>query len=353
VPPSEAAQAVEGVEEVRFGGRRLRPGRLLDLASRVREAGIAVALALLVLVVATIEPRFIQPNNLEEILLSVSILAIVAVGQTLVVLTRNIDLSVGSTVGLVAFVCADTLKGSPGTSVLLIVVLGVLLGAGLGVVNGLLVTVGRVPAIVATLGTLYIFRGVDFTIAGGKEVSASDVPDAYLDLATSRVLGIPVLILFAAVVVLIASVALRRARSGRELYAIGSNPEAARLAGVPSGRVVFLAFVVCGALCGLAGVLWGARFATVDARAASGFELTVVAAVVVGGVNIFGGSGTAIGATLGAILLGTIENALSILKLNPFWLQAIQGAVIIAAVTLDAIVTRRLQRVLRRARARA
>jgi rhamnose transport system permease protein len=350
--PPEAAQVAEPVEEIRVGGRRLGPGALLELVGRVREAGIAVALGLLILVVALIEPRFVKPDNLEEILLSVSILAIVAVGQTLVVLTRNIDLSVGSIVGLVAFVCADTLKGSPGTSVLVIIVMGIALGAGLGVVNGLLVTVGRVPAIVATLGTLYIFRGLDFTIAGGKEVSASDVPDAYLNLATNKVLGIPTLILFAAVVVILASYALRRSRSGRELYAIGSNPDAARLAGVPSGRLVFGAFVVCGALCGLAGVLWGARFATVDARAATGFELTVVAAVVVGGVNIFGGSGSAIGATLGAILLGTIENALSILKLNQFWLQAIQGAVIIAAVTLDALVTRRLQRALRQARVR-
>jgi len=348
--PPDAVQVVEPAEEVRIGGRRLRAGALLDIVGRVREAGIAVALALLVLVVAIIEPRFIEPDNLEEILLSVSILAIVAVGQTLVVLTRNIDLSVGSIVGLVAFVCADTLKGSPGTSVAVIVLLGILLGGGLGVINGLLVTVGRVPAIVATLGTLYIFRGADFTIAGGKEVSASDVPEAYLNLATSRVLGVPTLILFAAVVVVAATYALRRSRSGRELYAIGSNPDAARLAGVPSGRLVFGSFVVCGALCGLAGVLWGARFATVDARAATGLELAVVAAVVVGGVNIFGGSGSAIGATLGAILLGTIENALSILKLNQFWLQAIQGAVIIAAVTLDAIVTRRIQRVLRRGR---
>jgi rhamnose transport system permease protein len=166
------------------------------------------------------------------------------------------------------------------------------------------------------------------------------------------VLGLPLLIVYAAVIVAITAYLLKRSRGGRQLYAIGSNPEAARLAGVPAGRLVFLAFVLCGALCGLAGVLWGARFGTVDARAATGLELGVVAAVVVGGVNIFGGSGTAIGAALGAILLGTIENGLAILKLNPFWLQAIQGAVIIAAVTIDALITRRLQRALRKARRR-
>ena len=338
------------VEEVAVGGRRFRANALLDFVGRVREAGIALALLIVVLIVAVQEPRFLDLDNLEEILLSVSILAIVAIGQTLVVLTRNVDLSVGSMVGIVAFVCADTIKQSPGTSIVLIILLGILIGAGLGVVNGLLVTVGKVPAIVATLGTLYIFRGIDFTIAEGEQVNAADVPQAYLDLATGKVLGIPSLILIAAVVVLVASSLLKRSRGGRQLYAIGSNPDAARLSGVSSNKLVFVAFVLCGALCGLAGVLWGARFGTVDARAATGFELAVVAAVVVGGVNIFGGSGTAIGAALGAILLGTIENGLAILKLNPFWLQAIQGAVIIAAVTVDALITRRLQRALRKAR---
>jgi rhamnose transport system permease protein len=331
---------------------RPRTARLLDVVGRVREVGIVLALALLVVVVAVQEPRFLRPSNIEEILLSVSILSIVAVGQTVVVLTRNIDLSVGSIVGIAAFVCADTMRGSPDLPIPLILLFGIAIGAGLGIVNGFLVTVGKVPAIVVTLGTLYIFRGIDFIIAEGDQVNAADVPDGFLALATGHVLGIPSLILFAVVIVLVASYGLRRWRSGRELYAIGSNPEAARLAGVPSGRLVFTAFVLCGALCGLAGVLWSARFGTVDARAGTGFELAVVATVVVGGVNIFGGSGTAYGAALGAILLGTIENALAILKLNPFWLQAIQGAVIIAAVTVDALITRRLQRALRQARRR-
>jgi rhamnose transport system permease protein len=351
--PDSTVTVPEPVDAPVLERPRPRTARLLDVVGRVREVGIALALGLLVLVVAVQEPRFVRPGNIEEILLSVSILSIVAVGQTLVVLTRNIDLSVGSIVGVSAFLCADTMRGSPDLPIPLILVLGVLIGAGLGVVNGLLVTVGRVPAIVVTLGTLYIFRGVDFVIAEGDQVNAADVPDRFLDVATARVLGIPSLILFAVVIVAVASYGLRRWRSGRELYAIGSNPEAARLAGVPSGRLVFVAFVLCGALAGLAGVLWSARFGTVDARAGTGLELAVVAAVVVGGVNIFGGSGTAYGAALGAILLGTIENALSILKLNPFWLQAIQGAVIIAAVTIDALITRRLQKALRKARRRA
>jgi rhamnose transport system permease protein len=351
--PDSTVTAPEPLDVPVLERPRPRTARLLDVVGRVREVGIALALGLLVLVVAIQEPRFLRPGNIEEILLSVSILSIVAVGQTLVVLTRNIDLSVGSILGISAFLCADAMRGSPDLPIPLILLVGTAIGAGCGVVNGLLVTVGRVPAIVVTLGTLYIFRGVDFMIAEGDQVNAADVPDGFLDVATGRVLGIPSLILFAVVIVAVASYGLRRWRSGRELYAIGSNPDAARLAGVPSGRLVFVAFVLCGALAGLAGVLWSARFGTVDARAGTGLELAVVAAVVVGGVNIFGGSGTAYGAALGAILLGTIENALSILRLNPFWLQAIQGAVIIAAVTVDALITRRLQRALRKARRRS
>lgn len=340
-------------ETLAAGGRGVPGRRLLDRIGRFRELGIVIALALLVLVVAIHTPRFVRPDNIKQILLSVAILAIVAVGETLVILTRNVDLSVGSTVGLVAFLGADLLKGHPGTSIVLVLLMGLAIGAVLGSVNGLVVTVGKVPAIVATLGTLYIFRGVDNVIAGGSQIGAADVPSSFLSLGSGSVLGIPTLIIFAAVVLAIATYGLRRLRSGRALYAIGSNPDAARLSGLPTGRLVFGAFVICGALAGLAGVLWASRFATVDTTAASGFELTVVAACVVGGVNIFGGSGTAIGAVLGAILLGTIENALPILRLDAFWLQAIQGAVIIAAVTIDALVTRRLQRMLLEARRRA
>ena len=320
--------------------------RLVRLVSRVRELGLLVVLLLLIAVVGVQVPNFLAVSNLEQILLSVAILAIVAVGETLVVLTRNIDLSVGSIVGFTAFVTADLFKQQPGINLFLAILLGCTLGLVLGCINGLLVTVGRVPAIIVTLGTLYIFRGFDFVVAGGTQVSASDVPDSYLNLATTRILGIPALILFAVVVALIFAYLLRFSRTGRELYAIGSNPEAARLVGIRSNLLIFGAFLLSGLLCGLAGVLWGARFATVDSTAATGLELQVIAAVVVGGVNTFGGSGTILGAVLGAIVLGTVDDALNLLKLSQFWLQAIDGAAILVAVALDAFITGWLQRTL-------
>ena len=320
--------------------------RLVVLVSRVRELGLLVVLLLIIVVVGVQVPQFLTLSNMEQILLSVSILAIVAIGETLVILTRNVDLSVGSIVGFAAFVAANLFKQNPGANLLLGILLGCALGLVLGAVNGLLVTWGRVPAIVATLGTLYVYRGLDFLYAGGNQISASDVPDSFLSLATAPFLGIPLLIWFAAVLAILFGYLLHSSRTGRELYAIGSNPDAARLVGIRSSLLVFGTFAIAGLLSGFAGVLWAARFATVDATAASGLELQVIAAVVVGGVNIFGGSGTILGAMLGAIVLGTIDNSLSFLKVSQFWLLAIDGAAILIAVTLDAFITRWIQRLL-------
>ena len=325
--------------------------RLVTILGRIREAGLVVALTAIVVGVTISEPRFSSVNNLRQILLSVSIMAIVAIGQTLVVLTRNIDLSVASIVGLVAYEVRDILGNNPEMSITLAIAIGLLIGAGLGAVNGALVTVGRVPAIVATLGTLYVFRGLTFALGGGKLITASQVPPDFKQIALSRPWGIPTPIIIAVVLGAIFAYLLRYSRVGRQLYAIGSNPEAARPAGIQTDRVVFGAYVVCGLLCGVGGVLWGSRFGSIDARAATGIELQVVAAVVLGGVNIFGGSGTIVGAMLGAVLLGTIQNSLTILRLNQFWIQAISGAAILIAVTIDLLITRKLRRSLAARRA--
>jgi rhamnose transport system permease protein len=320
--------------------------RLLGLVSRVRELGLLIVLLFVILVVSVQAPRFLSLGNFEQILLSVAIIAIVAVGETLVVLTRNVDLSVGSMVGVTAFVTAYFFKQLPGSNLLLGILLGCALGLALGMVNGLIVSFGRVPAIVATLGTLYVYRGLVFIFSANttSQVNASDVPASYLALATTQIFGIPTLILIAAVIAIIVGYFLHASQPGRQLYAVGSNPDAANVIGIRRDWLVFGAFAASGLLCGLAGVLWGARFATVDATAATGLELEVIAAVVVGGVNIFGGSGTILGAVLGAVVLGTLQNALNILNISQFWLQAIYGAAIIGAVVLDAFITRWVQR---------
>jgi rhamnose transport system permease protein len=318
---------------------------------RIRELGILLALALLVAGTAASNSSFLSAQSIRDVLLAAAILVVLAVGQTVVIITRNIDLSVGSVLGLTAFATGKLFLEAPDTAIPLAVLAGMALGAACGVLNGALIAAARVPALVITLGTLYIFRGIDHSWASGEQINAADMPRDFLRLGTARVLGIawlPWLAVIAAAVLLAVGFYLRSYRGGRELYAIGSEPEAARRSGIPVGRRVFVAFVVSGALAGLAGVLYAARFGTVDATVGSGMELQVVAAAVVGGVAIFGGSGTAYGAALGALLLTTIDSSLAVLRVNGFWQQAVVGGLILAAIGLDRALAARLKRRLAR-----
>jgi rhamnose transport system permease protein len=328
-PASPAAAAAAG-------------SRLSHRVLIVRELGILLALALLVAVTAADNPRFLSAQSIRDLLLGAAILVILAVGQTVVIITRNVDLSVGSILGLTAFAIGKLFVSSPGTPIILAVVVGVGLGALCGVVNGALISAARVPALVITLGTLYIFRGIDFSWAAGQQINAADMPTSFLSLGNRNVLGVPLLAILALVVVVAAGGYLHSYRGGRELYAIGSDPAAARLSGIPVGPRVFVAFVVSGALAGFAGVLYAARFGTLDAAAGTGLELQVVAAAVVGGVAIFGGSGNVYGAALGAVLLTTIGSSLAVLRIDPFWQQAAVGALILAAIGLDRLLAVRM-----------
>jgi rhamnose transport system permease protein len=331
-------------------GERAR--KLTETVFRVRELGIVGALALLILVTAVLEPRFVHADSLRNLALNASIFAILAAGQTLVIVTRNVDLSVGSVLALAAFMTGQTLADHPGIAIPVVILMAIGLGAACGLLNGVLVTFGRVPALVVTLGTLYMFRGLAFLWTNGRQVNAEKLPDSFLNIGTGSVLGIPTLALIAFVVVVIIGQCLRDFRSGRELYAIGSNPDAARLAGVRSDRRVLAAFIISGALAGLGGALFTARFGTVDATAGTGYELTVIASAVVGGVAIFGGVGTVYGAALGAVLLGTITSSLIVLKVDAFWQLAAIGALLLLAIAFDRFVGLRLDAALRQRSAR-
>src|SRR3954470_24744098 len=211
-----------------------------------------------------------------------------------------------------------------------------------------MVSLARVPSLVITLGTLYVIRGIDFLWAKGRQINAAQMPDSFLKLGSDTVLGIPVLALITVAVLIVVGYVMSRSRMGRELYAIGSSPDAATLAGIRVSRRVLGAFIASGAIAGLAGVLYAARYGTLDAAAGTGIELAAVSAVVVGGVAIFGGAGTVYGAALGALLLATIRSALVILQVNPFWEQAINGALLLLAIGLDAFLAHRLARELRK-----
>ena len=318
--------------------------------AKSRELTLFIVLLVLVGATAAVKPDFLNLQNLRDVLLNVSIIGLLTAGMTIVMLMRHIDLSVASIVGVSAYAVGSLFVMFPHMPVVVAMLAGVGVGFAIGAVNGALVTFGRVPSLVATLSTLYIVRGADYAWVHGGQINATSLPDTFAAIATGTLIGVPNLVLIALVVLIALSVYLKQYRGGREHYAIGSNPEAARLAGIRVDRRVMIGFLLSGAIAGLAGVLWLARFGTVDASTAKGIELQVVAAAVVGSVAITGGVGTIAGATLGALVLGVINIALVVLRVSPFWQQAIQGALIVAAITLDTLLARSVARRMMRKR---
>jgi rhamnose transport system permease protein len=331
------------------GHQRRNP---VSAVMHLRELPVIIALVALVLITWAINPLFLSPQGVKDMLLNATIVMILAVGQAIVIITRNVDLSVGSILGLVAFGTGTLFVSFPGIPIVVVFLAGMAFGALLGAVNGLLVTVAKVPALVITLGTLYIYRGLNNAWAGGTQYFADDRPEAFGNLLVDTVLGFPLITLIAVIVVVIVAIYLAGARSGRDLYAIGSDPDAARVFGIPVTKRVLLAFVANGVLAGLAGVLYTSRFNSVGATTGTGLELDVVAAAVVGGVAIFGGSGSVVGAAFGALLLTTITSALTAVRVDKFWQQAIVGILILAAIIIDRIAAVRTARRLRVSEAR-
>ncbi|MHB8892660.1 MAG: ABC transporter permease [Candidatus Limnocylindrales bacterium] len=318
---------------------------------RQRELSLVALMFVLGAGVSMVAPQFLSVANFSQVAVLASVVAVAAVGEAIVVITRGIDLSVEAMVGLVAYAVARSLELQaldPAGAI----ALGLAIGLVLGMVNGFIVTVLKVPAIVATLGTLSIFRGIDYVSAGPHQVPLAGLPEGFTDPARADVFGVPVFVLITIAVVVVGSVFLRSTRFGRQVYAVGSNPEAAAILGIPSRLVVFVAFSLCGLLSGLAGVMWVMEFGTINGTAATGAVLGIVAAVVVGGVNTLGGSGTLAGAAIGALFLGFIANALILVGLNQFWLQAIYGVVILVAIGSDQIIRRGVQRANTRSGAR-
>lgn len=327
-----------------------RRRRAFDTLVRSREASILLVLVLVIAAATIKSPSFLfSSNGWRDLLLTPSVLLLLAAGQCVVIITRNVDLSVGSVLGLTAYL-TGRLFIDTGLPIVAVILAGVLTGALLGLVNGLLVGFGRVPALVITLGTLYIYRGVVLSWAGSDRINPSDLPDAFSNLGTKTILTIPVLFIVAMAVVVAVGYYLHTARGGRELYAIGSDPDAAVLYGLNVRRRVVGAFVLSGALAGLAGVVFAARYGSVSSGAGTGIELQAVAAVVVGGVAIFGGSGTVWGAAIGAVLLVTINRVLPIVGIPDFWQQALVGTLILSAIALDRLLSLRRERQLIEAR---
>jgi rhamnose transport system permease protein len=294
-------------------------------------------------------PNFFDPRSVNRLTLGLAIPVIMAVGQVFVVLTRNIDLSVSSIVGVSAYMSGSALTHNNDLKPAFAVLLAIGLGIVLGIINGLLIAYGGVPAIITTLGTLALYRVFLVEFSNAKTVTTADLPDWLNDVPRRTVFSIGdfdlrLLVAVAIVIVILGQLVLRYLPWGRRLFAIGSNPEAARIAGLPVKRDVLLAYTICGALSGLAGFLFLVRFGNITVEAGQGMELQIVAAVVVGGVSIFGGSGSMIGAALGVILIQVMEQSLlRWADVSQYLQDAILGLLILIAVAADTIILRRLR----------
>jgi rhamnose transport system permease protein len=305
---------------------------------RARESGLVVLIIAVIALTAVIQPSFVfSDGGWRELLRQPTILVLLAIGQAIVIITRNIDLSVGSILCLSTYTAGTLFANVPGIPIVLVVVIGVAVGAFLGLINGLLVAFLKVPSLVITLGTLYAYRGIAILWIGPHFIRSSWLPTEFRQLGTMSILGIPVLLFVALAMVLLVGWFMANRRSGRDLYALGSNPEAATLFGLRERRLTLGAFITSGALAGLGGLVYLAIFSTGDAQVGSGYELEAVAAAVVGGVAIIGGSGSIWGAALGAFFLATISNALPVLGVPSLWQQALVGLFIVGAILLDRI----------------
>jgi rhamnose transport system permease protein len=333
--------------------------RLLDASPQLlRILALVAVTGLIVVFFATQIENYLNGRLFNRISSSVAIMALIAVGQTLVILTRNIDLSVGSVVGFTAFATGSLVAAVPDLHPLLLVGFAAVLGAGFGAVNGVLVAHAGVPSIIVTLATMALFRSALVEFSDATSITSQTLPVWLVEFPNVPVLELGGFqlragFLVAVVVVAVAHVALTRLRPARAFYAVGSNPDAAAMAGIDSRRVVLVAFVLSGMLAGLAGFMFLARFGNITVVAGLGFELKSVAAAVVGGVSINGGSGTVVGAFLGTVLVDLIESSLVRWPVvSEFWREAVLGAMILAAVAVDTLFLRRLARA-RAARAQA
>jgi rhamnose transport system permease protein len=308
-----------------------------------REAGIFVMIVLFCLAVGIRKPQFLTGQSLEIILLLVPLVMIGAMAQMLVLVARHVDLSIGSILGFSAMVTGIMYRDLPdlwwGFGFPVAIVTGTLLG----LINGVLVTVFRLPSIIVTLGTMSLYRGLTFIISDARQINRADIPTALKDMSRgSPILDIPWIILIAFGVALMTHVIARHSRLGRQIFALGSNPDAAPLRGINVPQVTLIVFALSGALSGLAGILYASRWGFVNpSNTGTGFEFQVIAAVVIGGVSINGGVGTVSGTVLGVLLLGCVGAALPLLGIPGSTQNAIYGAVILVALLIDRSVRQR------------
>ncbi len=309
-----------------------RPERVLTFGDVFgRDAGGLIVLLVLFGAMTLASDEFLTANNLSNLARQVAIFGIIAVGQLLVILTAGIDLSVGSVLGLTGCVTAQMLVD--GVPLPIAILAGVIVGIAIGLFNGSLVAYGKLPPFIVTLGMLGIARGVVLVLTDASTVQP--LPESFANIANGDFLGLPNLLWIFAAVVVVTAFVLRRTVFGRYIYAVGSNPESARLSGVPVTRVLVSVYAIAGLLAAVGGVLFASRLNAGIPTAGTGYELNAIAACVIGGASLFGAKGGAFGAAAGALIVATLNNGGNLLAVNAFYLQIIIGALILIAVAFD------------------
>ena len=308
----------------------------MSLLLRYREFALAVIIAIMVTGIGAYAPAFVGLDNILRVFNDTSILAMLALAQMIVILTRGIDLSTASNLALSGMISASLAQNYPDLPVITYIALAIATGLLLGLINGAFISLLGIPPIVMTLGTLAVFRGMIVVYGGGNQVNASEMGEVFQAFPKVTLLGLSSLFWIMAAVAIAVWLFLNMTRTGRAIYAVGGNPVAARYCGIDLGRQQLIVYTVAGTISGLCGYLWVSRYGVAYSEIASGYELTVIAACVIGGVSIAGGVGTVTGTLLGALFLGVIVNALPVMQITPFCQMAISGAVILAAVIVNA-----------------
>lgn len=309
-----------------------------------RETSLVLLIALLLVIVTIRSPGFVSGKNIQRIVNDTSILVMVSIGQFFVILAGGIDLSVGSIIGFSGMAASMLNEGNPALPAIIVLLAGVSIGMLLGALNGFVVAFGKVPPIIVTLGSMSIFRGLTFVLSKGQWVTAHEMTEPYMQLPHGNFLGISNLIWWGVLVSAILYFFSNFTRSGRQVYALGGNKTAAKFVGIDERKITMMIFTISGLVSGLAGVMWTARYAAAVNETATGFELQTVAACVIGGVSIAGGSGAVPGVILGALFIGIINNALPVVNLSPFYQLLIQGTIVLFAMLINTISDKRREK---------
>lgn len=316
----------------------------LKKLTKSREMSLVLVLAALCILIQFRNTTFLSISNLNDLLVNASILSILALGMMCVLIIGGIDISIGSTLALSGMSAGLLMRECPGIPSVLAFGLAILVGILGGLLIGIIIAKGNVIPIIATLGFMTIFRGATYLIANNQWIAAYQVKENYKNFTLHKTFGINNMLLVAIISFLVFAYFMKYTRTGRKIYAVGSNAEAAEISGINIARIKIMVYTIMGALSGLCGGLWVSKYASAQGDAAKGIEMDVIAACVIGGVSLTGGKGTVIGVLLGAITLGVLNNALPLINVSSFWQDAIKGLIIIAAVLLNTITQRKLDK---------